>query len=578
MTDDQNKERESNPEKSKELTNAKKKEEQRTEDSSTEEEIQDFQTFNPLYDFKLIRGRFYAIQSIPVRRVTEVVNKKTGETEIKWITTWKTYYSDESGCIQRMENEKIEGETIQPEFSAEIFLEYRKSLLHRNRSIQPAETTIAKVYKYTKNVISKILTLNDNDLSLLSCWIIAAHFNRVFAQFPPLIFGKAGSDAGGTTALMTTSLIPYPISVYDPTEATLFRLSQYGFSLLIDEIDPDENNRSKIGILNLILDGSFSKSATIPRATGKDFSVQSFASYGPKVLVDPYMALTRPSTLSRSIRIWIKRDPNKSVNLEQKEFISERQYLIDFLYSLFLPYAHSVRKAYDSVNDFVGRERQAYAPVLAIANIVGCHDQVIRALRPSAENLALARENDPFKFVLFALYDYLKMKGDDITELGTSKFKQSRDKSTFSIEFSDLRKELSDLVSEVHQTDATNTSDYYGSGTTTRKREWRKIPAEFRQFFESTKFNQIIKNALPDHVAQVRGNKWGLRINAVNKKMKNRREVDPILDELEKILRIGEGQSYRKDINQGNRMAEFETEEEAPIRVEDDDDLDDILG
>ena len=61
--------------------------------------IQDFQTFNPLYDFKLIRGRFYAIQSIPVRKMIEVVNKKTGETEIKWITTWKTYYSDESGCI-----------------------------------------------------------------------------------------------------------------------------------------------------------------------------------------------------------------------------------------------------------------------------------------------------------------------------------------------------------------------------------------------------------------------------------------------------------------------------------------------
>ena len=31
--------------------------------SPTEEEIQDFQTYNPLYDYKLIRGKFFAIQS-----------------------------------------------------------------------------------------------------------------------------------------------------------------------------------------------------------------------------------------------------------------------------------------------------------------------------------------------------------------------------------------------------------------------------------------------------------------------------------------------------------------------------------
>ena len=556
-----------------------------------EEEIEDYQTYNPLYDFKLIKGRFFAIQSVPVRKMVEEVNKKTGDTEIKWITTWRTLYSDELGNIQRMEHDRINGETLKPEFSAEVFLNNRKALVHRNRTKKPANLPIEKVYTYVRKVVSKILTLPEDQLSLLSCWIIAAHFNRVFAQFPPLIFGKAGSDAGGTTALMTTALIPYPVSIFDPTEATLFRLSQYGFSLLIDEIDPDDKDRSKIKVLNLVLDGSFSKSASIPRATGKDFSVESFHSFGPKVLVDPYMALTRPSTLSRSIRIWIKRDPTKSVNLEQMEFTSKNQSLIDLLYSMYLTNAHKVRKAYDSVIDFTGRERQAYAPVIAIANIVGCHDQVIKALNPSIENLALARENDPVKFVLFALYEYLKENRDDIGEnFGPDKFRPTRDKKGFTIEFSVLRKYLSEFVSEVHQTDTSASA----------RREWKKVPGEFRQFFEASKFNSIIKNALPDFSGMVRGNKWGLRFDAVDEKEKDKtdgkREVDPILDELEKTLRIGEEQSYKckeedkeKEQNPKDKSSQYESEE-GPVTTEynsstpeeyddqDDNDLDNILG
>jgi hypothetical protein len=105
--------------------------------SPTEEEIQDFQTYNPLYDYKLIRGKFFAIQSMPIRKVVEEVNKRTNETEIKQITTWRTYYSDELGNIQRMEHDRINGETLKPEFQAEVFLNNSSALLHRNRTKPP---------------------------------------------------------------------------------------------------------------------------------------------------------------------------------------------------------------------------------------------------------------------------------------------------------------------------------------------------------------------------------------------------------------------------------------------------------
>ena len=553
-------------------------------ESPTEEEIEDYQTYNPLYDYKLIKGKFFAIQSLPVRKMVEEVNKKTGDTEIKWITTWRTYYSDEHGNIERIEHDRINGETLKPEFQAEVFLNNSTLLLHRNRTKNPTNLPIEEVYTHVRNVVTQILTLPDDQLSLLSCWIIAAHFNRVFAQFPPVIFGKAGSDAGGTTALMTCGLIPYPVSIFDPTEATLFRLAQYGFSLQIDEIDPDEKDRGKVKVLNLILDGSFNKSATIPRATGKDFSVESFHPFGPKVCIDPYMAMTRPSTLSRSIRIWIARDPKKSINMEQMEFVSMNRLLIDNLYSLYLTNAHKVRKAYDDVTDFTGREKQAYAPIIAIANLVGCHAQVIKALNPSIENLALARENDPIKFVLFALYEYLKENRNDIDGIG-SNFTESRDKKSFSIEFSELRKVLSDFVSEVHQIDT----------SVSTRREWKKVPGEFRQFFEASKFNSIIKNSLPEFSEMVRGNKWGLRFEAVDKKEKDKkdgkREADPILDELEKTLRIGEKQSYKykeEEQNPRDKTSQYESEE-GPVATEynsstsedyddqDDDNMDNIL-
>ena len=128
-----------------------------------------------------------------------------------------------------------------------------------------------------------------------------------------------------------------------------------------------------------------------------------------------------------------------------------------------------------------------------------------------------------------------------------SNFTESRDKRSFSIEFSDLRKDLSDFVSEVHQIDTSAST----------RGEWKKVPGEFRQFFEASKFNSIIKNALPDFAQMVRGNRWGLKFDAVDKKEKEKgtREVDPILDELEKTLRIGEKQSYKYKEKEQNPMS-----------------------
>lgn len=524
-----------------------------------EQIIEDTLTFNPLHDFIFIEGKRYAIRSVPIFKTVQ--KKKGNETEIDQITAWKTFLSD-GEKISVMENNKINGHKLTPLFSAREFLNNRSILLHRNDLLNPKNVSLERAYSIVKNVLTKSISISDNDLELVSCWVIAAHFVMVFPNFPPLIYGKGGFDAGGTTALTVTSLIPYPTYIFDPTEATLFRLSKYGFSLLIDEVDPDEHE--KIKSLNLILDGSFSKSAQIPRATGKNFSIEGFNSYGPKAIVDPYMGIVKPSTLSRSIKLWLEHDPSKSLNLDAKEYVAMREDLIQILYGLFLRYAHKVRDAYDKVVGFTGRQRQAYGPVLAIANLVGVSEKVIRALKPSMEGVELARQGDPLKFVLFALYEYLLAEREDIDgNIGITNFTKSRDGSYISIELKLLRETLKDRVSETHQIDV---------GSNSNKREWKKIDPEFKKFFDANRFNQIIKDSLPDYVIQVRGNKWGLRFP--NIKSKNRLQVDSVLDELERILRIEGERSYKFD---RSKIAKYEQTEEAPKKDYEEEDIDDIL-
>ncbi|MGP6207689.1 hypothetical protein ACNF42_06665 [Cuniculiplasma sp. SKW3] len=508
-----------------------------------EELIPDFQTYNPLYDFIAINGKHYAIWSLPIKKMIEV--KKGDQTEIKWINAWKTFYTNGIE-IKVMENDKIDGNTVKPDFTADEFLNNSKSLLHRRSELNPRRETIQKLFGYVKNVIGKYVSLPDNDLTLVSCWIIAAHFHRVFPQFPPLIFGKAGSNAGGTTALMTTSLLPYPMQIFNQTEAVIFRMANYGLSLLIDEVDP--RDKDKIDALNLILDGSFSKDSTIPRATGKNFGVEVFKPYGPKCLIDPYMAIVKSSTVSRSVKTWLKNDPKKSINLGAKDFVSYHKDLVDMLYGSFIFNAHIVRKAYDEITDYSGRERQAYAPVIAIANLAGVHDQVVSALRLSIESTEIAREGDPIKFVLFSLYNFLLEQRELIhKDIELTSFTLSKDKMSISIEFSTLRRILTDRVSEVQQID---------ESTSGGKREWKKIPEDYKKQFQSMTFNQIIKGNLPKFVKQVRGERLGLKLETIG--TENMTEVDPVLDELEKILRIGEEFSYKKSDNKDIKESETE--------------------
>lgn len=563
------------PKKDMEDSDIKQNSDPLTQDSESQYEFDNFQeigdyiTYNPLADFIYIDKKAYAIRSVVVLITVTATNKK-GNSSIEPKQVWRTEYVDDNGQCQLLRKNRINGRYVRPLFSAEDFMDalqnYGGLLKHRNRvNRKPMDAqVITKVLHWTENAIKSMLSISDDDLKLMSCWIIASHFHRVFNQFPPLIFGKPGSNAGGTVALVASSLAPFPVSIFEPTEATLFRLAQMGLTLLIDEIDP--NQRDKISILNLILDGSFSKDAYIPRATGKNFSVEGFSPYGPKVCIDPYMAEVKPSTLSRSIRLFLVKDPKRSEKPNMGQFIDKYRYLVDYLYDLFLPYAHKVRKAYDETKDFSGRELQAYAPVLAIAELTGCKEQVKRALGGSIRNLEIHKEGDPVKFVLKSLYEYFLEVRSDNTDF-SDVFSQDRDKSHYYVQLSKLAETIRRRVQEIHQTDESKTYDKEGVPHT-NKRDWKKIPSEFKQILEGTKFSGVVNDNLGKWIGNVRGNRKGLRLDANPKKGK---PLDPILDELEKILGIDTLQSFRQE-NTEDLDKDHEEETKSPK-----DELDNIL-
>ncbi len=497
-------------------------------------EVRDYRTYNPLHDFIYINGEAFAIRSILVHNVVEKTENETKVVEVELDYAWRTYYTNEKGELRIVWGDNlIGGNFILPLFSADEFhdnatkglLKHRYTLGKRDLMKVPE---IKKVFQWTENAVKSVLTVPDDERKLLVCWIIAAHFHRVFNQFPPLIFKKTGSDAGGTVGLVACSLAPYPVSIFDPTEATLFRLAQMGFSELIDEIHPED--REKIRILNLMLDGSFSKDATIPRATGQNFSVEPFSPYGPKVCIDPYVAMVKYSTTSRSARIYLRKDPIRSERPNMGEFIDKHRGLVQSLYDLFLPYAHRVRKAYDGITEFKGRPLQAFSPILAIAELVDCKYAVMQTLQSLVDDLQMQRANDPIKFVLRSVYEFFVEVRKDIE---FSDFSRSRDKNSYRMEFAKLREILKERVLEIHQTDESST--FKDGVEYTSKRQWRKIPTEFIYYFDGSRFNEIIRSNLKKWVVQVRGDRDGLELPA---NVDEGFPIDPLLDELERVLEI----------------------------------------
>lgn len=486
--------------------------------------------FNPLFDFINIDGKYIAIQSsLYVKQI-----EKEGTIEDYYY--WHSRFRYEDGSTGTTDYGNFNGIQAVPSIVAGSMKTV--PFLHRNMESRKNENArIKDVFDHVLHIVKQHLTLKDeSDYIGVSVWIVATHFIPVFNAFPPLIFSKPGFGAGGSTALIVMSLSAYPFMIFDPTEAVLFRLGNgtYG-TKLIDEVKDDGYSREKIANINLILEGSFNKGLKIPRATGKGFSIELFDPYCGKVIIDPHESVISPAVHSRTFRVAMVNDKKRSESLSVAEFTVLNQDLIQSLYSLYLKYAHDVRNTYDMVTTYSGRSRQAYSPLIAVAEMVGHKEGMVKALSGSIENLEMVRnQSDPIKFVLAEVLKYLE-ESKERDSLIEGIWHETVDKQNIVIELKNLRKTISERAMEIHQIDSSFSVDKHGNQYP-NVREWKKLPPEIKSYLEiPNKFSQILRDNLPEFVKDVRGGKYGL-------KLPKDKPYDAIVQQLRNILGISENE------------------------------------
>lgn len=374
-----------------------------------------------------------------------------------------------------------------------------EGVLHVYDGTEPEEhDDIRTLFLAVRDVLSRYVTFQSNgDLSTMVCFVVAAHFYPVFSHFGPIIIGKAGYNSGGSTLLLAAGcLMPRPVFVVDLTEASLFRITDEAHcSLLLDELRMDMD-RKTLSAIALLLDASFMKGTSIPRASGKNFQIEYFHVFGPKLTVDAEEVLNRSSSLSRCVRICLVNDPTKNFRLNPRDFVREHLPVIRRLYASYPRFAHAVWDEYQRITEYTGREQQAYAPIAAIARLAGVEDQVRKTLLFNSGFVdAIRNLNDVPRLILSELGQYLAEVLEDV--------RCSREVSGwsiadgFAIRFTTLHEKLKKRLEEEFQRDIL----IDGNGNT-QERLWKRLPYQVDEQMQKGRLLQLIKSIIPEHVGK----------------------------------------------------------------------------
>lgn len=375
--------------------------------------------------------------------------------------------------------------------------EYHKKIMHARLSV---------LFMKIKSRITENIALEDSDLyDIISLWILATHFSRVFDHFPLLDLFKSGYNAGGSVALKTiVTYCPRPMLVQDPSEASLFRFANdFRPTIGIEEFtsDMDELKRKTIATL---IDGSFDKNIKVPR-TDRGI-VSGFDFFGPKVVVDPQGLISRYSTASRTLFIPLINSPAR--NSDPDTLAEGDKDVIRALYDSFFVYSNKIERAYRSskiTGD--GRLDQAFRPLLAVALVlrhegIDVLDNLSHVLQEQFERReAIKSEGDITKQVLAAIYDIVNQE-EEAVKNGKKHawFRESTTKGDdgnkiFYVRTSHLRSAVSSQLGVEFQSDSNKS---YGT------RYWKKPSKDISEIVQdAARFNGILRTFIPEFIGNV---------------------------------------------------------------------------
>jgi hypothetical protein len=142
-----------------------------------------------------------------------------------------------------------------------------------------------------RDTIRRFVFIKDDRMYLLiSVWILATYIYENFDYFP-ILWITSPTKRSGKTRLMEVlaQLASRPSGIkVNPSEAILFRITNRGSTLLVDEVEKLKNSdRDLYGAIMAVLNSGFQKGASVSRVQkGKDgvLNEVDYNTYGPKVI------------------------------------------------------------------------------------------------------------------------------------------------------------------------------------------------------------------------------------------------------------------------------------------------------
>ncbi len=228
------------------------------------------------------------------------------------------------------------------------------------------------------------------EYALVTAWVVATYVYPMFAAFPRLsVVGEKGSGKSKLQSFLASVCFNGLLRL-NPTPAILFRLaSALRPTFCLDEVEglSTEDRREVLAVVN----AGYKAGAYVDRVEGDDRQVRSFAVYTPMSLaaIQELNAVTE----DRAIVIVMERgQDSKRLNQEIETVNSVWGKVRAMGFEFALTRFADVQAAYDGValpGWLVGRERELWKPLLAIAGLV---DRENNLLHLSDDLQLLARE------------------------------------------------------------------------------------------------------------------------------------------------------------------------------------------
>ncbi len=259
-----------------------------------------------------------------------------------------------------------------------------------------AQTLIDTLIDTLESQFSRYLVLDSGLALVLALWSLSTHLYESFDAFPYLAITGPTKRCGKTRAAEVLELVcARPLRTVAMTPAVLFRSIQLDKpTLIIDEAEVLRGRDERASELRAILNAGHRRGQFVRRCEPKSHQIQSFETYGPKVLV---LIGTLPDTLAdRSIPIRMRRKTGseKVDRLNLRHANSDSQMLQTLCSEWARAHREQVSTDY-STGDLLfleDREAELWLPLFVVCRIAAPHR--VADLEMVARRLAGAKATD----------------------------------------------------------------------------------------------------------------------------------------------------------------------------------------